>query len=102
MIVLWSLFILHGRAAGLLREWGVNLAAAFGGVVVTFSWFHVNMLGTGFHSYGFTDGKDAIWVFYGAACFVILTGMLFSQFGKKSKKGAKKNEDLPAAEKSSG
>ncbi|MBK1835506.1 cytochrome c biogenesis protein [Roseibacillus ishigakijimensis] len=78
MIVLWTLFILHGRAAGLLREWGVNIASAFGGVVVTFSWFHVNMLGTGLHSYGFTDGKSAIWVFYGAAAFVIVTGMAFA------------------------
>lgn len=80
MIVLWSLFILHGRAAGLLREWGVNISAAFGGVVVTFSWFHVNMLGTGLHSYGFTDGKSVIWVFYGAALFVIGVGIVFSQW----------------------
>lgn len=80
MIVLWTLFILHGRAAGLLREWGVNIAAAFGGIVVTFSWFHVNMLGTGLHSYGFTDGKSVIWVFYGAAIFVILVAIAFSQW----------------------
>ena len=83
MIVLWTLFVLHGRASGLLREWGLNLAAAFGGVVVTFSWFHVNMLGTGLHSYGFTDGKSAIWVFYGAACFTIAVGASFSSFQKK-------------------
>ena len=89
MIVLWSLFILHGRAAGLLREWGVNMAAAFGGVVVTFSWFHVNMLGTGLHSYGFTDGKSAIWIFYGAAVFVIATGMAFSMWESSQKKAAK-------------
>lgn len=89
MIVLWSLFVLHGRAAGLLREWGVNLAAAFGGVVVTFSWFHVNMLGTGLHSYGFTDGKSAIWVFYGAALFVIATGIGFSLWEGSQKKAGK-------------
>lgn len=89
MIVLWSLFILHGRAAGLLREWGVNFAAAFGGVVVTFSWFHVNMLGTGLHSYGFTDGKSAIWVFYGAAVFVIATGIAYSLWENSQKQAAK-------------
>lgn len=97
MIVLWSLFILHGRAAGLLREWGVNLAAAFGGVVVTFSWFHVNMLGTGLHSYGFTDGKSAIWVFYGAACFVIFTGMAYSIW-EEARKNAKKAAKAKKAE----
>ncbi|MGJ8724036.1 MAG: cytochrome c biogenesis protein [Roseibacillus sp.] len=89
MIVLWSLFVLHGRAAGLLREWGVNMAAAFGGIVVTFSWFHVNMLGTGLHSYGFTDGKSAIWIFYGAAIFVIATGAAFSMWESSQKKAAK-------------
>lgn len=101
MIVLWSLFILHGRAAGLLREWGINLAAAFGGVVVTFSWFHVNMLGTGLHSYGFTDGKSAIWVFYGAAVFVIATGFAYSWWANSSagkKKAAATKSGISKAE----
>jgi len=100
MIVLWSLFILHGRAAGLLREWGINIAAAFGGIVVTFSWFHVNMLGTGLHSYGFTDGKSVIWVFYGAALFVILVGMAYSQWAGSSSTKKKEEEltNLPTAE----
>ena len=39
-----------------MREHGVCTAAAFGGVVVTFSWFHTNQLGVGLHSYGFTEG----------------------------------------------
>ncbi len=90
MIVLWTLFILHGRVAGLLREWGVNMAAAFGGVVVTFSWFHVNMLGTGLHSYGFTDGKSTIWIFYGAAIFVIATGFAYSLWESAQKKAKKR------------
>lgn len=95
MIVLWSLFILHGRAAGLLREWGVNFAAAFGGVVVTFSWFHVNMLGTGLHSYGFTDGKSAIWIFYGAAIFVIATGLAYSLWENAQMRAAKVLKEKP-------
>lgn len=99
MIVLWSLFILHGRAAGLLREWGVNIAAAFGGVVVTFSWFHVNMLGTGLHSYGFTDGKGAIWVFYAVSCTVILGGILVSQLEKKPTRARVKDEPSRPAKK---
>ncbi len=98
MIVLWSLFILHGRAAGLLREWGINFAAAFGGVVVTFSWFHVNMLGTGLHSYGFTDGKSAIWIFYGAAVFVIATGFAYSLWESAQKRAAKEAQTMKNAE----
>lgn len=99
MIVLWSLFILHGRAAGLLREWGVNIAAAFGGIVVTFSWFHVNMLGTGLHSYGFTEGKGAIWVFYAVACTVILAGIIVSQLEKKPAPAKVKKEATSPAKK---
>ena len=78
MIVLWTLFILHARVGGLLREWGIHLATAFSAVVITFSWFHVNMLGTGLHSYGFTDGKQAIWWFYGVVILIVVVGMIDS------------------------
>ncbi|MEM9080346.1 MAG: cytochrome c biogenesis protein CcsA [Verrucomicrobiota bacterium] len=94
MIVLWSLFILHGRVGGLLKEWGINLAAAFGGSVVTFSWFHVNMLGTGLHSYGFTDGKSVIWWFYGTSAFIILTGIAYAMWERDALAKRKAQERL--------
>lgn len=64
MIVIWTLAILHARLGGYIKEWGVHIASLFTAVVVTFSWWHVNFLGVGLHNYGFTAGKDAIWVFY--------------------------------------
>lgn len=75
MIVLWQLAILHARLDGMLRDFGVNLAAIFGGVVVAFSWFGVNMLGVGLHSYGFASGAyTALVSFYAFELLVVLLG----------------------------
>jgi ABC-type transport system involved in cytochrome c biogenesis permease subunit len=65
LIVLTQIAILHGRLGGYLREHGLCLAAAFGGSVVAFSWWGVNLLGVGLHSYGFTSGiHSALWTYY--------------------------------------
>lgn len=65
LIVLSQILILHGRMGGYLREHGVCMAAAFGGTIVAFSWWGVNLLGVGLHSYGFTSGiSRALWTYY--------------------------------------
>jgi ABC-type transport system involved in cytochrome c biogenesis permease subunit len=65
LIVLSQLVILHARMGGYLREHGVCMAAAFGGTVIAFSWWGVNLLGVGLHSYGFTSGiSKAVWTYY--------------------------------------
>lgn len=56
MIVIWFLVMLHARMAGYVRNHGMALMSIFGGVVVAFSWWGVNQLGVGLHSYGFTEG----------------------------------------------
>jgi cytochrome c-type biogenesis protein CcsB len=55
MIVLWNATILHARWGGLVRERGLMNMAIVGNIITSFSWFGVNMLGIGLHSYGFTD-----------------------------------------------
>jgi ABC-type transport system involved in cytochrome c biogenesis permease subunit len=55
LIVLWNAIILHARWGGFARERGLALMTVFGNVVTSFSWFGVNMLGVGLHSYGFMD-----------------------------------------------
>ena len=55
IIVLWNALILHLRWGGMIRERGLVNCAIFGNVVTSWSWFGVNMLGIGLHSYGFTD-----------------------------------------------
>ncbi len=61
LIVIWNALILHARFAGYARERGVMVMTVFGNVVTACSWFGVNMLGIGLHSYGFMD-KAFYWL----------------------------------------
>jgi ABC-type transport system involved in cytochrome c biogenesis permease subunit len=53
LIVLWCAITLHARWGGFIRQRGLMIMAIFGNVITSFSWFGVNMLGVGLHSYGF-------------------------------------------------
>ena len=55
LIVLWCAIILHARWGGYIRQRGLMALSLFGNIVTSFSWFGVNMLGVGLHSYGFMD-----------------------------------------------
>jgi ABC-type transport system involved in cytochrome c biogenesis permease subunit len=55
IIVLWNALILHLRWGGIIRERGLVNCAIGGNIVTAWSWFGVNMLGIGLHSYGFTE-----------------------------------------------
>ncbi len=55
IIVIWNAVILHARWGGLVRERGIAAMTVFGNIVTSFSWFGVNMLNIGLHSYGFMD-----------------------------------------------
>ena len=61
MIVLWNAIILHARLSGIIRIRGFMLCAIFGNILTSFSWFGVNILGVGLHSYGFMD-KAFFWL----------------------------------------
>ncbi len=63
LIVIWNALILHCRWGGMIRERGLMILAVFGNVVTAFSWFGVNLLAIGLHSYGFMDGS-AKWILY--------------------------------------
>jgi len=65
IIVLWNALILHLRWGGMIRERGLATAAVIGNIVTSWSWFGVNMLGIGLHSYGFMDSA-----FYWLLAFV--------------------------------
>ncbi len=56
LIVVWNAIILHCRWGGIVRDRGLMNLAIFGNIVTAWSWFGVNMLGSGLHSYGFMDG----------------------------------------------
>jgi len=77
MIVLWNAFILHARVGGLAKPRSVMVMAIFGNVVTAFSWFGVNMLGIGLHSYGFME-KAFVWlvIFAAIQAVFIMMGLL--------------------------
>jgi cytochrome c biogenesis factor len=66
ILVLWNAIILHCRWGGLVRQRGLMMLAVFGNVVTSWSWFGVNMLGVGLHSYGFMQSA-----FYWLIGFVV-------------------------------
>jgi len=77
LIVLWNALILHARWGGLVRERGLVNLAVFGNIVTSFSWFGVNMLGIGLHSYGFMDAAFKWLVgFVASQVIIICLGLL--------------------------
>ncbi len=85
LIVLWFLILLHGRMAGLLKEPGFALGLMLTNITVALSWFGVNLLNVGLHSYGFTDG--VVWglvLFCGTelVIFFIFLGILYRSYLK--------------------
>jgi ABC-type transport system involved in cytochrome c biogenesis permease subunit len=77
IIVLWNAMILHMRWGGMIRERGLINCAIFGNVVTSWSWFGVNMLGIGLHSYGFTDAAFKwLMLFVASQIMFIVLGLL--------------------------
>src|SRR6202030_3502713 len=71
LIVLWNAIVLHCRWGGFIKERGLMAMAVFGNIVTSFSWFGVNMLGIGLHSYGFMD-RAFYWLMFFDASQVLL------------------------------
>jgi ABC-type transport system involved in cytochrome c biogenesis permease subunit len=77
LIVLWNAIILHARWGGFVRERGIAVMSVFGNIVVSLSWFGVNMLGVGLHSYGFMDQAfGTLMTFIAIQLVVMALGML--------------------------
>ena len=73
LIVLSQLAIIHARLGGYIKAFGISMAAIAGGMVIAFSWWGVNLLGIGLHSYGFAAGLDsALNTFYIAETLLIV------------------------------
>ena len=77
MIVLWNALILHARWGGMIKTRGFAVLAVFGNIVTAWSWFGVNLLGVGLHSYGFTD-STATWLlaFVASQLCIIAVGLM--------------------------
>jgi len=75
LICLWEIMILHARLGGYIRDRGLAVLAVLGGAVVAASWWGVNLLETGLHSYGFTSGVQlSLYIFWAISGLVALAG----------------------------
>lgn len=88
MIVLWNALILHARWGGMVKHRGLAVMAIFGNVVTAWSWFGVNMMGVGLHSYGFT-GSGPFWLslFALSQLAVIAVGIVPRRFWRSFRDG---------------
>lgn len=55
LIVIWNAIILHARWGRMIEQRGFAVMAVSGNIVTAWSWFGVNQLSVGLHSYGFTQ-----------------------------------------------
>ena len=72
IIVLWNALVLHARWDGMVRERGLALLAVVGNIVTAWSWFGVNELGVGLHSYGFTEGVLGTLFWFGVSQLAVI------------------------------
>jgi len=84
LIVLWLLWVLHGRLSGHIRRFDMIAGMAFLNVVVALSWFGVNLLNVGLHSYGFID--SVFWSLTGfCALETLIIGIPYLRLRKAAK-----------------
>jgi len=92
IIVIWNALILHARWGGMVRERGLMNMAIFGNIVTSFSWFGVNMLGIGLHSYGFMDAASKwLILFVVSQVLLILLGLIPLQYWRSFRSRARTN-----------
>ena len=97
LIVLWNAIILHARWGGYVREKGVMAMAIFGNVITSLSWFGVNMLGLGLHSYGFMESAFvALATFIATQLVLIVICLLPRRFWEASLAAADESGSGPS------
>ena len=87
LIVLWIAIIFHARILGILKQRGLMIAVVFGNIITSFSWFGVNMLGVGLHSYGFMESAlVGLMAFMVAHMYIMAIGFIPKKYWKSSLK----------------
>ncbi len=84
LIVMWNAFILHARWDKMVRDYGTAVLAIFGNVVTAWSWFGVNELKAGLHTYGFTEGRLLALGVFIAIQMIIIAGAMIPVIGKSA------------------
>ncbi|PZP57384.1 MAG: hypothetical protein DI586_00395 [Micavibrio aeruginosavorus] len=81
LIVLWLIWLMHGKIGFQLSRLQYLAGLAFLSVIVAISWVGVNLLGVGLHSYGFAEGY-----FYGLAGFTCFESILIAYLWRQNRK----------------
>lgn len=96
LIVLWNAIILHARWGRLVGDRGLMNLAIFGNIVTAFSWFGVNMLNIGLHSYGFMESASQwLFLFYGSQIAVIALSMIPLHYWRSFRDSSGKPQPRP-------
>jgi len=86
LIVLWCLIVIHANLGRMLGPAGRAWGSVILGIVVSFSWWGVNLLGVGLHSYGFTRGAwNSLLIFWIIETLIVILGVYFSLSEQKLK-----------------
>ena len=83
LIVIWNAIMLHARYGKMVKSRGFAVMAVGGNIVTAWSWFGVNQLSVGLHSYGFTQSAT-FWliIFVFSQQLIILLGLIPSRLWK--------------------
>ncbi|MCH2210562.1 MAG: cytochrome c biogenesis protein CcsA [Fuerstiella sp.] len=77
IIVMWNALVLHARWDKMVRDYGTSVLAMGGNMVTAWSWFGVNELRAGLHSYGFTEGRMGMLMgFIGVQLIIIIAAAI--------------------------
>ncbi|MCA9057609.1 MAG: hypothetical protein KDA85_03890, partial [Planctomycetaceae bacterium] len=88
LIVLWNAFILHARWDKMVGDVGTSILAIIGNIVTAWSWFGVNELRAGLHSYGFTEGRlFALGLFIASQLLIVAIALILRMTNKDSNNG---------------
>lgn len=60
LIVLWLVWVLHGKISEQMSTIPYLCGLAYLSIILAISWFGVNLLNVGLHSYGFTDSMAGV------------------------------------------
>lgn len=77
MIVLWIIWLIHGKMSGHIKPVYYLAGLSFLSVIVALSWFGVNLLSVGLHSYGFIEGITLGLFTFCFAEILIISGLIF-------------------------
>jgi ABC-type transport system involved in cytochrome c biogenesis permease subunit len=86
LICLWLIWVQHGRLSGKLNPAAFMAMLAALNIIVALSWFGVNLLNVGLHSYGFTAGMATGLGIFCAVQTALIAGLWLLKYRREKEK----------------